>query len=397
MFSQSSRGWKTACRSSARLCAVHVRVLDSVGAVDGAAWNELAGADNPFVRHEFLTAMETSGCVGPDTGWTPCPLAVSRVAGGPPLGVVPLYLKTHSWGEYVFDWSWARAYERAGGRYYPKLVAAVPFTPVSGPRVLAANPDAAAALVRGAIDYARELGVSSLHWLFTDEHTTAGLEGHGLLRRTGNQFHWSNDGYVSFDDFLAQLAADKRKKIRRERRRIHESGLHMRVRTGHELQTGDWARFTGFYTGTVSQHGGMPYLNQAFFERLGATMAGEIVMVEACAGDEVEAAALFLRGSDTLYGRYWGCRRFLEGLHFETCYYRAMEYAIDQGLRRFEAGAQGEHKLARGLLPVTTYSAHWLGDPALARAVADFLRHERGGVRLYQDELAAHAPFRRAS
>jgi len=376
---------------------VLARVLESVGTVDRAAWNALAGAANPFVRHEFLTALETSGCVGPGTGWTPCPLVIEDDEGGAPAGAVPLYLKSHSYGEYVFDWSWARAYERAGGRYYPKLVAAVPFTPVSGPRLLARDVDAATALGAATLGFARDAGVSSLHWLFTDEHTTAGLEAHGLLRRTGVQFHWRNDGYGGFDDFLAALSADKRKKIRRERRRIHEAGLCMRVRTGHELCGDDWTRFHGFYRNTVLAHGGTPYLNNAFFVALGETMTAQVVLIEATAADDVVAAALFLRGSDTLYGRYWGSAGHHDGLHFETCYYRAIEFAIESGLARFEAGAQGEHKLARGLMPTTTFSAHWFGDPSLARAVADFLHHERNGVSDYQEELAAHAPFRNVS
>jgi len=361
-----------------------------------AAWNRLRGTENPFLRHEFLAALEVTGCVGADTGWEPRHV-VLHDDHGQLLGAVPLYLKHHSYGEYVFDWAWADAYRRHGNAYYPKLVAAVPFTPVTGARLLLA-PGVDEESVHTALETAiRELAdaadCSSIHWLFPNAAQTDWLEARGWMRRVGYQFHWSNHGYDDFDDFLASFTADRRKKIRQERRYVREAGVRIRIMPGADASDADWDRLYGFYRQTIARHGATAYLTRAFFHALGRTMAAHVVLVFAYRGDECVGASLNLRGDDALYGRYWGGTPGINALHFEACYYTPIEYCIAQRLSRFEAGAQGEHKLARGLVPTRTYSAHWLRHPRFSRAVADFLARERRGVELYIDELNEHAPF----
>ncbi len=380
---------------------MHVSVVDSLEKIPASDWNGLAGASNPFLRHEFLAALEATGCVGANAGWLPRHLVVH--ADGPRqgrlIGAVPMYLKNHSYGEYVFDWAWANAYERAGHRYYPKLVVSVPFTPVAGARLLtAADGDALAIktrLIETARQYMRESGASSLHWLFLTEADAPLLEADGHLLRTGFQFHWSNPGYRDFDDFLSTFTAQKRKKIKRERRYVQEAGIAMEVVTGSAVTPSHWDTFYEFYHSTIRAHGAIPYLSREFFRRLGETLRDQVVLVFARRGLDYVAGALNLRGADTLFGRYWGSHGQFNGLHFETCYYTAIEYCIAQGLRRFEAGAQGEHKLARGFTPVVTRSAHRLAHPQFSRAVADYLARERIDVASYVDELNEHAPFKK--
>jgi len=361
-------------------------------------WNRLDAGDNPFLRHEFLLALEESGCVGAAAGWLPQYLVAEQ--GGRLAGAVPLYRKSHSYGEYVFDWAWAEAYERAGLRYYPKLVAAVPFTPVTGSRMLVAPGFDAdrvrAALARAALDIARETKASSLHWLFTTPDDNRALASAGLIERRGSQFHWQNRGYRDFDDFLAGFTSDKRKKVKRERRFVREAGVAMEVRGGPELTARDWETFHAFYQATIRKHGAIPYLNRAFFDAIGRALPERIVMVFARHGDEVVACALNLRSRDTLYGRYWGGDDAIHSLHFETCYYTPIEYCIAHGLHRFEAGAQGAHKLARGLEPVATTSMHWLAHPQFAHAVEEYLARERDAVAESLAELSAHAPFKKS-
>ena len=379
---------------------MHTRVISSLDQISAAAWNALAGHDHPFLRHEFLHALERTGCTTPATGWTPQHLLLEAEGGGNQclLGAVPLYLKNNSYGEYVFDWAWAEAYGRANVPYYPKLVAAVPFSPVTGPRLLHGDGDAThlhEILIRTTLALAEDLRVSSLHWLFTPMADTEKLEAHGLLRRVGYQFHWHNQDYADFDHFLAGFAAHKRKKIKHERRVVAEAGVSMEVRVGQELTPALWDIFYDFYHLTIRKHGAIPYLTRAFFHELGRLMPESIVMILARHAGKYIGAALNLRGADTLYGRYWGGEDGYPGLHFETCYYRAIDYCIEHRLRRFEAGAQGEHKLARGFLPVATYSAHWLSHPQFYRAVMDFLRRERNGVEYYMSELSEHSPFKK--
>lgn len=380
---------------------MHLRVLPDLAAVPSREWNALDLGTNPFVQYEFLRALEETGCVGDVSGWIPQHLALYDDASGESLiGAVPLYLKAHSYGEYVFDWAWASAYARAGLPYYPKLVAAVPFTPATGPRLLvrpgADRSAVAGQLLDGALALARDIGASSLHWLFPTEAESDFLSTRGLLKRTGCQFHWSNRGYRDFDDFLSGFTAHKRKKIRQERRYVREAGVTLRIISGHEARARDWDALYRFYRTTIARYQGVPYLTPAFFHAFGERLADRIVLVLAEQAGTCIAAAVNLRGGDTLYGRYWGGRPGVNGLHFETCYYAGIEYCIGQDLKRYEAGAQGEHKLARGFEPVRTYSAHWLAHPRFSDAVADFLSREQAAIAEHMDELREHLPFRAA-
>ncbi|MBI3778010.1 MAG: N-acetyltransferase [Gammaproteobacteria bacterium] len=381
---------------------MQVSVIDSLEKIPASEWNALAGDANPFLRHEFLLALEVTGCVSAKTGWRPRHL-IARDDGTPGrslVGAVPLYLKNHSYGEYVFDWAWANAYEQAGLEYYPKLVAAVPFTPVTGARLLTVENDSASTIKTHLINAARELmqesRASSLHWLFLTPEDARLLEAEGHLLRSGCQFHWSNPGYRDFDDFLSSFTAQKRKKLKRERRHVQEAGITMETLSGTSIQTAHWDIFYEFYLSTIRAHGAIPYLSREFFHRLSEAMRDRVVLVFARRGADYVAGALNLRGADTLYGRYWGSRGEYHSLHFETCYYTAIEYCIAHGLRRFEAGAQGEHKLARGFTPVVTRSAHRLVHPRFSRAVADYLARERLDMDAYVNELNEHAPFKKA-
>lgn len=376
---------------------VTVKVLTGIGLADPAGWDRCAGPGNPFLRHAFLLALEESGSAVARTGWRPSHLAAFD-ASGRMVGAVPMYLKSHSMGEYVFDHGWARAYEEAGGRYYPKLQVAVPFTPVPGPRLLIA-PEAgeavAAALIEAMEEVARRYGVSSVHVTFPAERDWSRLGEAGWLRRTGVQYHWENRGYGSFDDFLCALNSRKRKAIRKERRSVAESGVRLHTLTGADLKAEHWDAFHRFYMDTTDRKWGGGYLTPEFFRLLGETMADQVVLVMCEDGGEWVAGALNLLGEDTLYGRNWGSDGSYRFLHFEACYYAALDFAIARGLKRVEAGAQGEHKIQRGYLPVTTYSAHWIADPALGRAVKDFLRRERAAVEAEIEALAELSPYRR--
>jgi hypothetical protein len=352
---------------------------------------------NPFLSFDFLQALEESGSASPRTGWVPRHLTV-RDASGEVIGAMPLYLKGHSNGEYVFDWAWADAYERAGGRYYPKLLSAVPFTPVTAPKFLlreGAPAETRRLLLAGALSLCEQAGASSLHLNFPPEAEWAWLGREGLLRRQDQQYHWLNRGYGSFDDFLAGLSANRRKTIRRERREA-QAGLTVRALTGDELTEAHWDAFFAFYMDTGSRKWGRPYLNRRFFSLIGERMADRILLIMAKHGGRTIAGALNLIGDTRLYGRNWGCIEDRPFLHFEICYYQAIEFAIARGLQRVEAGAQGEHKLARGYRPVATTSAHDIADPALRRAVAAYLAQERAYVAEAVEELAEATPFRHA-
>ncbi|MDA1132791.1 MAG: GNAT family N-acetyltransferase, partial [Proteobacteria bacterium] len=375
------------------------RTAESFASIDAAAWDRCAGGDNPFVSHRFLQALEQSGCATASTGWTPRPILLETPS-GELAAAAPAYLKTHSYGEYVFDHGWADAFERAGGRYYPKLQVSSPFTPAPGPRLLAAGPNRAHrldALARAIAAATRAGDASSAHVTFCTEDEWQLLGEVGYLRRVGEQFHWRNEGYETFDHFLAALASRKRKAVRRERRTATAGGaITIRALEGADITGPQWDAFFAFYLDTGSRKWGTPYLNRAFFRRIAETMADDIVLVLAEQDSAPVAAALNFKGGGVLYGRYWGTRSTQPALHFEVCYYQAIDYAIRHRLRRVEAGAQGPHKLARGYLPVRTYSAHWIADPAFRDAVAEYLDRER---RLVDDEigaLAALAPYRQA-
>lgn len=372
---------------------VIARIAEGVGAIPADQWDACAGSANQFVGHAFLSLLEESGSVGPGTGWTPAPIVVEG-ADGAPAAIAPAYLKTHSQGEYVFDYAWADAWQRAGGDYYPKLQVAAPFTPVPGPRLLMREGEAAAPLIAALEAVTRQHGLSSAHATFVEDAQLPEFEAAGWLIRRGNQFHWQNDGYTCFDDFLAALASRKRKAIRKEREGAL-AGLTVRHLTGSDLTERHWDAFWRFYQDTGSRKWGRPYLTRPFFSLLGERMADKVLLILAERDGKPIAGALNLIGGDALYGRYWGCTEDVPFLHFELCYYQAIDAAIARGLSRVEAGAQGEHKLARGYVPVPTWSAHFLPDKGFRRAVADFLVREREAVAEDQAALAELAPFRR--
>jgi predicted N-acyltransferase len=369
---------------------------DSIAAIPASSWDACAGADNPFVGHAFLLALEESRSAVRDSGWLPQHALVEDEAGNV-LGVAPMYLKSHSYGEYVFDHGWADAYMRAGGRYYPKLQVSVPFTPVPGPRLMLhpeANPALFDLLAKGLIDAAFQRGVSSLHITFAGQEECERLSELGFLQRQGYQFHWSNRGYASFEDFLKDLSSRKRKSIRKERRDVVDSGVEIHTLSGSAVEPRHWDAFFRFYRSTSDRKWGQPYLTRGFFDRIGASMADKIVLVLAEHKGKFVAGALNLKGSDTLYGRNWGCLGDYPFLHFEACYYRAIDYAIEHGLARVEAGAQGEHKLQRGYLPSPTHSAHWIREPSFRQAVDDYLCRERLHIARTIEALGEHSPFR---
>lgn len=378
-----------------------VRTVASIRELPPGDWDGLANprarSFNPFLSHAFLAALESAGAIGGRTGWIPQHLLMEN--GRELLAAMPCYVKTHSQGEYVFDYGWAEAYDRAGGRYYPKLQAAVPFTPVPGRRILVGDgPDAAkreSIMAGAAIQVATSLGVSSLHLTFLTEPEWSRLGSLGFLQRTDQQFHWVNQGYGTFDDFLGMLASRKRKAIKKERAQAVAAGLTIESLTGAEITEADWDAFFVFYMDTGSRKWGRPYLNRRFFSLLGEAMAERCLLVLAKRDGRPIAGALNLIGGDCLYGRYWGAVEHHPYLHFELCYYRAIDYAIAAGLDRVEAGAQGEHKLARGYMPTPTYSAHWIADPALRRAVARYLENERAYVSEQSRVLADYAPYRK--
>ena len=368
-------------------------MVESLAGVPAAAWNALAAGD-PFVSHEFLSALIDSGCASARSGWRPQILLLERegAAGSELAGAMPLFLKSHSYGEYVFDWAWADAYQRHGLEYYPKLLCAVPFTPVSGPRLLAAADAGRARLAAAALEMARE--VSSLHVLFPLEAEAGLLHGAGMLLRRTVQFHWRNEGYADFEDFLSRMTRHRRKNIRQERRRVREAGVNFRWLRGAEIERPHWEFFERCYRRTYAAHRSSPYLNLDFFLRLGQTLPRHTLLVLAEKDGRPVGGTLNLISDKKIWGRYWGSIEHIPLLHFECCYYQAIEFAIAHGLQLFEGGAQGEHKLFRGLLPVETHSAHWLAHPRFARAIEDYLQRETAGIARYVDELNEHSPFR---
>jgi predicted N-acyltransferase len=375
---------------------LRVRAHRSIAEIPAREWNACAGAANPTVSHSFLLAFEESGSATGRTGWLPQHLAFEGGTGGL-AGVAPLYLKSHSYGEYIFDHGWADAYERAGGRYYPKLLCAVPFTPVPGPRLLLppeASPEARREAIAGMVELARRLRVSSLHVNFAEEEDAEAFADAGFLERLGQQFLWTNPGYRDFGDYLAALNARKRKAVRKERREALAPGIEIEVLTGKDLALRHWDAFYDFYLATVDRKWGSAYLSRRFFALIGERMPEKIVLVMARRGKSYVAGALHLLGADALYGRNWGSHGDYKFLHFECCYYQAIEFAIAHGLKRVEAGAQGPHKIQRGYLPAPVRSAHWLADAGFARAVASFLARERKMIEEKMEALAEYSPFR---
>lgn len=373
-----------------------VEQISTISLIDAASWNELAG-DDPFSRHEFLSALEASGCIGSKTAWQPCHLLL-RDRVGVLLAALPLYLKYDSRGEFVFDWSWADAYERAGHRYYPKLLSSIPFTPATGTRLLIAD-DAdrhacGAQLVQAALSMADTTGASSLHVLFPADQDRAILLGAGLLERKSCQFHWHNKDYVDFEDFLSRFSSAKRKKARRERRRIEEAGIRFEHLRGDQPSDDDWDAVFEFYSRTFLRRGRAPYLNREFFDLIARTMPENLMIVLARYEGQPIATAICFRSRSTLYGRYWGSLADFHSLHFEACYYQGIEYCIRERLRAFEPGTQGEHKISRGFTPSATWSYHWLKEPAFHEAVEEFLAQETSHVDSYMSHLSEHVPYR---
>lgn len=371
-----------------------VRLAPSVGEFDRTQWNSLGGDRNPFVSHEFLTSLEDSGSVGAGTGWDPAPIAITD-SQDTLLAALPSYVKGHSQGEYVFDHAWADALHRAGRNYYPKLQIAAPFTPATGPRLLLSEEGCATHLLKGAEVVCETNGLSSAHATFVDPDQLPIFEAEGWLIRNDIQFHWLNRSYDSFDGFLADLASRKRKSLRKERESARQS-LRIERLSGDNIKAEHWDAFWAFYQDTGARKWGAPYLTREAFTLLGERMGEKIVLFLAYDSDEAIAGALNFVGSDAIYGRYWGCSRDVRFLHFELCYYQAIDLAIELGLPRVEAGAQGGHKLARGYEPVQTYSAHYLVDPGFREAVADFLERERQGVAADQLLLGKRTPFKKA-
>ena len=365
----------------------------AIAEIPVAEWDLCAG-DNPFVSHAFLSALEDSGSASAKTGWLPQHLAL-RDAAGELVACAPAYAKTHSYGEYVFDHGWAQAYEQAGGRYYPKLQVAVPFSPVPSPRLLRRPGVPVAALAQALTQAQKALGCSSTHVTFCTEEEWLGLGEAGWLQRIGVQFHWQNQGYASFEDFLAAFSSRKRKSLKRERRAVAESGLTLRTLRGAEITREHWAAFHGFYRNTVDARWGSAYINKSFWAMLGDRLGDRVVLMWAEREGKPVAGALNLLGREALYGRNWGCDEEVPFLHFELCYLRAIDFAIQHGIGRVEAGAQGEHKIQRGYLPSLTYSAHLINHRGLSDAVARFLEHERPAILGRMEELATLSPYRR--
>ena len=377
--------------------AAGVTVSTRIAELPAAEWNALAGDTNPFVRHEFLAALELSGVTGPGTGWEAQHLLL-RDEKARLVAALPLYRKTDSWGEFVFDFAWADAYRRAGLRYFPKLVSAIPYTPATGPRLLTAPDQPRAALAAQLIAAARELAAdieaSSVHVLFPDAREAEELSSLAFLRRKDCQFHWHNQGWADFDDFLGSFSAEKRKKARRERRRVEEAGISFQWLSGAEMTAALWEEVLPLYASTFWRRGREPYLNAAFFDHIATAMPSATLVVIARLQGTAIATAILFRGADTLYGRYWGASGDFHSLHFETCYHQGIEYCLRHGLQRFEPGTQGEHKIARGFVPTEVHSAHWLADPRFAQAIGRYVDQEGGHIDAYIDSAGAHIPYR---
>ncbi len=378
---------------------MQVEFHHSIDELNPAEWDRLVIDDNPFLRHAFHAAMEHHDCVGNNYGWMPCHLVIRDQ--GRIVGLSPLYIKTNSYGEFVFDHAWADAYQRNGLRYYPKLVCAVPYTPAYGARLLV-DPDADSVLLRRLMvsatrEMAHDSGLSSVHWLFTTREEGEVLQGMGMMERLGVQFHWANRGYESFDHFLSQLTAKRRKNIRQERRKVMDAGIRFRVLRGDQVTEDEWRLFAQFYAKTFEERYSLPTLNAGFFNEVGRTMGEQVVLVLAYEAQLCVAGALLYRSQSVLYGRHWGALRNYDSLHFETCYYQGIEYAIEQGLQRFEPGAQGEHKIWRGFLPARTRSYHWIGDPRFSRSIREFLSREVPAIKDYEKNLLTSSPFKENS
>jgi len=374
---------------------MRIEVHDSISGIPALEWNRLAGDAYPFVKHEFLAAAERSGCVSEATGWTPRHVGIYD-ARGTLVAAMPLYEKTHSWGEFVFDWNWAQAYHRAGIQYYPKLVSAIPFTPAASATLLTRQSDAdlESQLLQQALEIAKHEGHSSLHVLFPLDKELPALRSAGLKIRKDCQFHWHNNAYRNFDEFLSEFSSAKRKKVRRDRRHVAEEGVTFRWLEGHQLDRSLWADVYALISETFMQRGSLPYYDCDFFVEVSERLPQNLLVVLAEKNHSLIATAVFYRSSNALYGRYWGANTQINALHFETCYYQGIDYCIDNGLQRFEPGTQGEHKISRGFTPVSTWSAHWLARPEFYAAIGRYLDEEQRHIDRYIDAVKQHSPFK---
>ncbi len=376
---------------------MQIETCDSLAEVNADEWNALGDGSNPFVCHEFLSALETNGCVAAEFGWHAFHLLL-KDDDQQLIAAAPAYLKTNSYGEFVFDWAWADAYERAGGQYYPKLICAVPFTPATGPRLLIKpGQDAAecsAALTNAAMAIVKQQNWSGVHWLFPLEHEANTMANKDYMLRIGCQYIWSNQNYKDFEDFLSHCTAKKRKNMRRERKRVAEQNIELQLMHGNELTEKDWKQVTGFYLDTFNRKWGTPTLNAKFFAQIGKTMGDKVIVVFATHNEQRVACSVMLKGTDTLYGRYWGCTDDFHSLHFEACYYQGIDYCIKHGLKRFEPGAQGEHKIGRGFTPTLTWSTHYLCHEGFRDAVKQFLDQEGPMMREHCQKLHELLPFK---
>jgi hypothetical protein len=371
-----------------------LKIFEVIAEISAAQWDALAGK-NPFLSHAYLNALQVCGCATPQTGWHTQFLTAWE--NDTMVGAIPLYFKTHSYGEFVFDWAWAEAYQRHGLRYYPKLVSSVPFTPVAGIRLLASSAEVRAELIKGALQLTKDSGASSLHIIFPEEDQALEMQQQGMMLRHGFQLHWRNPGYADFDAYVAAMRRDKRKKVNQERRKVADAGITFEHLTGEQITDEHWDFFMRCYDHTHRQFNSPQPLNRAFFQHISASMPQNILLIVAIRDGNPIASALNFINQDTLYGRSWGALEQHQALHFETCYYQAIEFCIAHKISLFEGGAQGEHKLARGFLPTTTWSAHWLAHPEFSHAVEEFLQREAGGVEQYMDELNDSSPFKKVS
>ena len=369
-----------------------ITIADSLAEIKSSDWDGLA-RKNPTASYDFLRAMEVSNCVGDGTGWYPAHIFAHQ--GNKLIGALPLYIKSHSYGEYVFDWAWADAYQRSGLDYYPKLLCAIPFTPVGGPRLLTDDEHTKDLLIKSAIQFAETNEFSSFHCLYPAEDEKSSWAQHSMLKRKSFQFHWTNKGYITFDEFLSSMNHQKRKKIRQERDKLSNLGISLETVKGSQASDTEWSFFFKCYQQTYLERGSTPYLNQKFFDSIRSSIGEHILLVFAKFEGDFVASAMNIIGDDVIYGRYWGSTRYIPGLHFEVCYYQAIEYAIKNGIARFEGGAQGEHKLARGLEPVETDSYHWLAHPQFADAVSSYLERESPAIDNHVGSLQLRSPFKR--
>lgn len=384
---------------------MHIVIHSQINQIDAKAWNRLLTDNNPFMRHEYLDGLEKCGCANADTGWQPSHIAVYSTENQTALlGAMPCYIKTNSYGEYIFDWAWADAHYRNGMEYYPKLTNAIPFTPAMGERWLVDRKNSSytvdkisSNLIEAALKLVKEKELSSMHCLFLNKEQFDFLGDNGFSQRISNQFHWQNKGYKNFDEFLAKMSSKKRKNIKRERRRVSESGIHYRWLTGSDLNSDNALQMYQFYRRTINYYGAQSYLNQHFYEYLASSFTDQTLFLFAYYEDKVIAGGLYFKSNDCLYGRYWGALNNFHSVHFETCYYQAIEWCINNNYQRFEAGAQGEHKLARGLEPTPTYSAHWICHPQFRNAIDEFLEHEKDHMANYSESMQSHSPFKKGS